>query len=671
MSIRAKVLTGGGVLLLVVLALVLGATRLASRQAESAARVSHALTEQMEPARELSALAKDIRYHVVQVQQYLTDASATRELAEDEKSAASHAAEFEKDTARAVQVAKATGNNAALGILEQIREAFPNYYATGGRMARAYIDQGIEAGNAVMKDFDPQTDAISELTARLDEIAAHTADDGAALVQGEAKAQLSSAGHIETLSIIIGIAFAIICILAGAALLHGVVRPLSSLANVTRRIGAGEAIGTIPGTRRHDEIGAMAGALGRWQEATADAAAEKARSEAAQQAAEVEKHAALVAMADRVEVEAGTAMRDVASRSETMATTAEEMHVSANRAGASAQSAATAVAQALANAQTVASAAEELSSSIREIGGQVSQSTAIVARAVKAGSETRKAIEALNQQVGQIGDVADIIGDIAAKTNLLALNATIEAARAGDAGKGFAVVASEVKQLATQTAHSTDQISRHIAEVRLATEASVTAVDQIEQTIGEVNAIASSIAAAVEEQSAATAEISRSVAETATAADEMSQRITEVSAEAGQTGQHATEVHETIKSMRSAMQELQHAVIRVVRTSTDDVDRRKAARRAVELSCTLVIAGRATQTAHVKDISTGGAAVQCASPPSVGSHGELSLPGMRSSLAFAVKAVEGGVMHVAFALDAATTAELAAILDRMTQPRAA
>jgi len=73
----------------------------------------------------------------------------------------------------------------------------------------------------------------------------------------------------------------------------------------------------------------------------------------------------------------------------------------------------------------------------------------VVGRAVAAGAETRATIEALNQQVARIGAVADMIGEITAKTNLLALNATIEAARAGDAGKGFAVVASEVKALAT------------------------------------------------------------------------------------------------------------------------------------------------------------------------------------------------------------------------------
>src|SRR4029077_11151894 len=127
---------------------------------------------------------------------------------------------------------------------------------------------------------------------------------------------------------------------------------------------------------------------------------------------------------------------------------------------------------------------------------------------------------------------------------------------AGDAGKGFAVVASEVKQLATQTARSTEEIGRHIADVRTAAGASVTAVGHIEQTIDEVNAIAGSIAAAVEEQGAATAEIARNMTETASAADQMIARTTEVSAEAGDTGRHAADVRENVTGLNQAIEAL-------------------------------------------------------------------------------------------------------------------
>ena len=232
------------------------------------------------------------------------------------------------------------------------------------------------------------------------------------------------------------------------------------------------------------------------------------------------------------------------------------MSASAARTGASAGSAAGAAAQALATAQTVASAAEQLTASIREIGGQVSQSSAVVGRAVEAGRATRETIGALNEQVARIGTVADMISEIAARTNLLALNATIEAARAGDAGKGFAVVASEVKQLATQTAKSTEEIGRHIGEVRAATGASVAAVGRIEETIGEIDAIAGSIAAAVEQQGAATAEIARNVTETAAAANEMTGRTHEVSTEAERTGQQAVEVRENTAALEVAMHDL-------------------------------------------------------------------------------------------------------------------
>jgi methyl-accepting chemotaxis protein len=319
----------------------------------------------------------------------------------------------------------------------------------------------------------------------------------------------------------------------------------------------------------------------------------------------------------------------------------------------------------------VASAAEQLTASIREIGGQVNQSSAVVGRAVEAGRSTRETISTLNEQVGRIGAVADMISEIASKTNLLALNATIEAARAGDAGKGFAVVASEVKQLATQTARSTQEIAEHIGQVRSATGASVAAVERIEQTIGEIDAISGSIAAAVEEQGAATAEIARNVAETASAAHEMTNRTAEVSTEAGQTGTYAAEVRQNVVGLNTAVDELRHSVIRVVRTSTTEVDRRLQARHVVELGCRLSAPGQGMQNARVVNLSEGGAAITDASPLPIGVRGSLDVDRIGMTLPFVVRSADDKLMRVTFELDAAGRSKLAEMLQSPGLQRAA
>jgi methyl-accepting chemotaxis protein len=437
------------------------------------------------------------------------------------------------------------------------------------------------------------------------------------------------------------------------------------------RLAKGELGTEISGTDRRDEVGAMAGAVLVFKEQMVRAEQLAAEQESERARAEAAKRAALVGMAETVETETAVSLRQIGERTAAMAATSDELSASAGRTGGSAESATGAAAQALANAETVASAAEQLTASIREIGGQVGQSASVVGRAVEAGRETRTTIEALNTEVERIGAVADMIGEIAAKTNLLALNATIEAARAGDAGKGFAVVASEVKQLATQTARSTEEIGRHIAQVRAATVASVAAVSRIEETITEVNAIAGSIAAAVEEQGAATAEIARNVTQTATAANEMTIRIREVAEEATETDRHATAVRENTSALNAAVEELRHSVIRVVRTSSAEVDRRSAPRHALDLPCRVSIAGHATQTARVADMSEGGACLSGAPAASEGARGTLSLDSVATPIGFLVRRAEHGLLRLRFDADAQTASAVQSILQRHGQRRAA
>jgi len=207
-------------------------------------------------------------------------------------------------------------------------------------------------------------------------------------------------------------------------------------------------------------------------------------------------------------------------RSNAVATAAEEMNSNINHVAASSE-------EATSNINMVAAATEEMSTSIGEIANNSSKAQEVTTTAVTKTQNASSRINELGDAAKEIGTVTETITDISEQTNLLALNATIEAARAGEAGKGFAVVASEIKELAKQTAKSTEEIKMKIETIQSITHVSVDEIEHVAKVIKDVNDYITSIAAAIEQQTAVTKEIAGNVAQASNGVQGVSQSVVE------------------------------------------------------------------------------------------------------------------------------------------------
>ncbi len=500
---------------------------------------------------------KNINYSVVQVQQWLSDISATRGLEgldDGFKEAKAAAQNFRKEVAQAKKHAKLLGLDEILTTLGDVSKTFPPYYKTGVKMATSYVQKGPAGGNKIMASFDEVAAEIGKTIQQLEKI-------GSQATMLRLQKLSSSANSIRTennriIQITIAVAgLTLLFILIGASYLFaftkknfdGILHDVEMVTNNNL---------TIPfaiSSSRSDEFGILASALALFRKDQQEKQNAEKHNASSQRLKE-EKRAQMDRITTEFSKNVQGIVEAVSSASTELESTAQSMTGISEHTSIQAQQATQSSHQTSNNVQSVATATEEMTSTIGEISQQVADAANASRQAVEEVDETSQQMQALTQTAIKIGEVVELISGIAEQTNLLALNATIESARAGEAGKGFAVVAGEVKQLASQTAKATGQISLQISDIQNATNKASGSMASVAQSIGKVEEISTAISAAMEEQSAATQEIASSVNQAAMGTQQVNDNINSVT-QASQDAQVAS------GQVTSAAQELSQQAI--------------------------------------------------------------------------------------------------------------
>ena len=183
--------------------------------------------------------------------------------------------------------------------------------------------------------------------------------------------------------------------------------------------------------------------------------------------------------------------------------------------------------------------------------------------------ETSKRIKRLGESSQEIGEITGLISEITTQTNVLAANAAIQAASAGESGRGFSVVSEEVVQLAERSANAARQITALVSGIQTDAHNAMNAMERVAQDVVEGTRLSDRAGLALTDIDRLSQDVAlqiENISAVATRESEtagvIAQDIREVFAVVEKTAQGTRSNAETVRSLKTAANELKNSVAR-------------------------------------------------------------------------------------------------------------
>lgn len=396
--------------------------------------------------------ANALKLAVVQVQQWLTDISATRGQ-DGLNDGFDEAEKYAVQARKLLQELKNLDPNQQQ-TYDHILPIFEQYYAAGKQMAKAYVESGPEGGNKMMAQFDKAAELI---TTSVQELISLTSKQA-----GENLAEINAySNYSSNLVVVFTLILAFILSMMSLILFKSVLFPINQLIVVAKDMSEGEGDLT---KRLNDTAKNELGELASWFNLFID----KLQSMIISLHDTITNLSATSGQLNTIVATTNSGVHRQQNQIEMVATAMNEMAATVQEVARNTQSTKEAVTLADSETQQGKATVSETAKSINALANEIEKASQV--------------IQSLEKDSEEIGSVLDVIRGVAEQTNLLALNAAIEAARAGEHGRGFAVVADEVRNLATRTQESTATIQAMIQRIQSGTRQAVEVMEKGQQS---------------------------------------------------------------------------------------------------------------------------------------------------------------------------------------------